>query len=179
MDQSIRELTAGIASGNTECFETFYNRWFDYVLDQSRRATGRDESFCMDMVQETMVRVIRSIKQMDDEAALIAWLRTVVHSCCYDQLRRERRRCKRENTPGVAGGDHRSFADGERLEWLRKQLAAMDAGQAHLLNLRFRLGWTLQRIGRALGLKTGAVDGRISRSIAMLQAKAAENLRDG
>ncbi len=177
MHESIRELTAAIASGNIDSFERFYQCWFDFAYEQARRATGRDESFCLDMVQESMIRVIRSIKPMDDEAALKAWLRAVVHSCCYDELRREQRKLRRERARGLPVDD-RMNTDDEQLAWLRSQLALLQPHQAHLLTMRFRLGWTLQRIGRALGLKPGAVDGRISRSIAALRTKAAEDFHD-
>ena len=64
----------------------------------------------------------------------------------------------------------------ERLEWLRRELAALDDPQTRLLVMRYRLGWTLQRIGSALGLKPGAVDGRLGRLTAALRRRAQETI---
>ena len=178
--QSVHQLTAAIASGDAQAFAGFYTRWFDFALAQARLASNRDEQFCLDVVQESMMKVIRSIKPIDSEIHLQNWLRTVVQSCCYDLLRRERRRRRRELTT-ASTSPPRSIDNhqlDERMQWLREQLASLDPEQARLLSMRFRMGWTLQRIGKALGLKPGAVDGRIARSIAILRAQAPEEFHD-
>jgi len=182
MSRSVRDITTAIASGNPEAFAQFYREWFEIVLSEARKAAGsrgRDEQFCLDMVQETMMRVIRGIKPMDSEAALHAWLRVVVQSCCYDHFRSQARRARRE---AIATASHAQTDEGvdvnERVEWLRHQLMSLDADEAHLLTLRFRLGWTLKRIGQSLGLKPGAVDGRISRALAGLRRNAPEDFND-
>lgn len=173
------QLTRAIASGDTEAFASFYRRWFDPMFNMARQCTGRDESFCLDVVQDSMMRVIRSIRSTNDEAQLERWLNAVVKTCALDMLRHERRRWKRERTrqplvQSSLAADRSPQDDGEHIEWLRSQLSELPADQARLLNLRFRLGWTLTQIGRFVGLKPGAVDGRISRAVAQLQAKAAE-----
>lgn len=179
MSESIRALTHAIATGDTEAFGRFYGRWFDFALAQARRCSGRDEHFCLDVVQETMMRVIRSIKPMETELDVGRWLRAIVQSCCYDLLRRERRRDRRER---AARTDREGASIGretdDRLIWLRSELANLDPELARLLSLRFRLGWTLQRIGAAVGLKPGAVDGRLTRALASLRARAPEDFHE-
>ena len=175
MCDSVRELTAAIASGDTEAFARLFRERFDEMYAEARRATGRDESFCLDVVQDAMLRVIRSMKAMDTEQRLRAWLRVVVQSCAYDRLRAEVRRQHREHAVAQQHLPHRPDSElAERLEWLRGQLAAPDDPQAHLLLMRYRLGWTLQRIGNMLGLKPGAVDGRIGRAVSALRRRARE-----
>ena len=176
MSESIRTLTAAIATGDTEAFGRFYGQWFDVALAQARRCSGRDEQFCLDVVQQTMMRVIRSIKPMDTEGDVSRWLRAVVQSCCLDHLRSERRRTRRERLHGSDQSDAALDRDlDQRLLWLRSELANLDPELARMLSLRFRLGWTLQRIGAAVGLKPGAVDGRITRALASLRARAPED----
>ena len=65
MTQPVRELTAAIASGDTEALASLYREHFDSLYGQARRITGRDESFCLDVVQDAFMRVIRSIPIMD------------------------------------------------------------------------------------------------------------------
>ena len=173
--ETIRDQTRAIACGDMQAFAHFYRQWFDFVFLQARRGTGRDEQFCLDMVQETMLRVIRFMKPIDSDRALRAWLRTVVRSCCHDELRRERRRRKRE----FATDRHQSGTSNELLEsqlvWLQSQLAAIGPDRSRLLTLRFGLQWTLKQIGVAMDLTAGAVDGQISRSLDLLRKNAQEN----
>jgi RNA polymerase sigma factor (sigma-70 family) len=97
----------------------------------------------------------------------------VVGTCAYDRLRREIRRQRREaREPIRAQAPQPELLS--RLEWLRAELDHLDEPSAHLLVLRYRLGWTLQEIGALLGLSTGAVDGRLSRLLAGLRRKARE-----
>lgn len=182
MAESVRELTSAIASGDTEAFARLYRAWFDFALAEARQCTGRDEQFCLDAVHEAMLRVIRRLKPLNGEAALAAWLRTAVHSACMDLLRKEtrlhRRNARSRNRDSNTSSPEALQSDGERLQWLRQQLARVDATSARALDMRFRLNMTLSRIGEALHLKTGAVDGRINRTIASLRAAAREDAHD-
>jgi len=51
----------------------------------------------------------------------------------------------------------------------------MDTPETRLLVMRYRLGWTLERIGRAVGLRPGAVDSRLRRATNELREKARES----
>ena len=179
MDGSVKELTAAIASGNPEAFARFFRQQFSRMYLDAKRATGRDESFCLDVVQDAMVRVIRSIKTIDSEPRLRAWLRAVVQTCAYDRLRKEMRRQRREErVQNEATDDGADPGLAQRLEWLRSELAGLSGPQMQLLVLRYRFGWTLERIGGALGIKPGAVDGRIHRTLGQLRRRAGEAFRD-
>jgi RNA polymerase sigma-70 factor (ECF subfamily) len=179
VEQSIHELTTAIASGDTEAFARFYRAWFDRLYAEARRATGRDEAFCLDVVQDAMMRVIRSLKPLESEAALRAWLRRTVRSCAYDQLRKDSRRRRREDRslrrprPEPAGSDLN-----DRLAWLRRELQREAPESAGLLMLRHGFGRTLEQIGAVLGLSTGAVDGRLRRATAALERRAREDCDD-
>lgn len=158
----MRELTGAIASGDTEAFGRFYRDWFNRAFRYARLATGRDEAFCLDVVQDAMLRVIRSMRAMNTEQEVSNWLRAVVKSCAYDRLRKDRRRMMRESR--AADKSECDAATAGRLAWLESELSQLDARTFPLLVLRFRFGWTLQQIGRVLGIKPGAVDGRIRRA---------------
>jgi len=173
LSRTIRELTAAIASGDTEAFGVFYEQWFDHILLEARLASRRDEQFCLDLVQDTMMRVIRSMKTFDHEDGLRRWLRVVVQTCCIDLFRAESRRRRREHSHQSLAGHAEYFNEhDERLVWLESQLAALEPDDAKLLDMRFRFGWTLARIASTLGLSTGAVDGRLNRLLAALRGRA-------
>ncbi len=179
----VRALTSAVASGDTEAFARFYRAWFDSMYTVARRATGRDEAFCLDVVQDAMLRVIRSLKPMNTTGDLRRWLRVLVASCAYDRLRQESRRRAREKR-AVAGrsnpGPSALCADDvdRRLRWLHEELESLDDRSVQLLLMRHRFGWTLQQIGNVLGLKPGTVDGRLRRLQRTLRRRAKEQFDD-
>ncbi len=172
----VSALTQAIADGDASAFAAFYDAWFERLAGLARTATRRDESFCLDVVQEAMMKVMRAMKRFDSEPALEAWLRTVVWRCALDRLRAERRRARREAAARGRRAEAETHADlDERLAWLRERLAELDPDRSLLLAMRYRLGATLEQIGRLVGRGPGAVDGRINRSLAQLRASAQEN----
>jgi len=174
LDPATRSLTAAIASGDTEAFARFFDLWFEWMRREAGRATGRDESFCLDVVQDSMMRVIRSMKPMPTEDDLRRWLGVVVRSCAYDLLRAEARARARQRRGHTATRAEHDMELHGRIRWLEQELRSMSSCNAELLLMRYRFGWTLQQIANALGLKTGAVDGRLRRLIGMLRRHAGE-----
>jgi RNA polymerase sigma factor (sigma-70 family) len=189
LDLPVDKLTAAMAAGDAGAVETFYRRFFDRLYAWARRATRRDEAFCLDVVQEAVLRIVRTIRPVPTEPQLVAWLRLVVNTTAYDLLKVERRRARRETQVLVAAAarDHRGDRDGERsagepdtaaddeqITWLKVQLDAMDPAIARMIELRFQRRWTLGRIGAMFGLSTGTVDGRLRRALATLRKKARE-----
>ena len=181
MQSRARSLTESIASGNTEAFATFYRQWFDTMYAQARKASGRDESFCLDVVQDAMLRVIKSVPAMASDDDLRRWLRVVVQSCAYDRFREEARRTAREQRSVAVRGSNNSNVElgaaedtVDRSRWLEREMQTLNDRDVQLLLMRHRFGWTLKRIGNALGLKPGAVDGRIRRLVLKLRRRAKE-----
>ncbi len=165
-----RTRTAAVASGDTEAFARFFNEWFEWMRRESARLSGRDDAFCADVVQDSMMRVIRSLKPMDAEDGLRRWLRVVVRSCVYDRLRAEARRRARDHAAGTPSRQPDADLQG-RIRWLEEQLRSVGDANAELLIMRFRFGWTLRQIGNTLGLKPGAVDGRLRRLLSSLRRR--------
>ncbi|QKK08214.1 MAG: hypothetical protein HND58_08515 [Planctomycetota bacterium] len=112
--------------GDTAAFGTIYERWFDRALSAAHRLTGRDESFCLDVVQDAMLRAARRLPALPHEAALGAWLCRAVHRAALDRLRAEKRRAARERSS--AGQVHPTpgrppEALDEDIAWLRANSA--------------------------------------------------------
>jgi len=166
-----RTRTAAIASGDTEAFSRFFNEWFEWMGREAGRLSGRDDAFCADIVQDSMMRVIRSLKPLDGADDLRRWLRVVVRSCVYDRLRADARRQARDRAAGRAASRQPDALLQGRIRWLERELQSIGDANADLLLMRYRFGWTLQQIGAAVGLKTGAVDGRLRRLLGILRRR--------
>ena len=177
MEADLSRQLAHIASGDPEAFAAFYDSWFDRTVGLAMSATKRDESFCLDVAQEVMIKVIRKTPRIESEPELKAWLRRSVLTTCYDIIKSESRRLKRHEaraTPGVSATS--DSVDADRLAWLRQQIASLDSTSLFLLEARHRFGWTLQRIADSLGLKTGAVDRKLRTITSDLRDRAKEAL---
>jgi RNA polymerase sigma factor (sigma-70 family) len=145
----------------------------------AQRITKRDESFCLDVVHDAMLRVIKSLPRMESEASLGRWLHVTVRSCAIDRIRRDARRRRREHVapppaPVSAGGEDLT----ERVAWLRRELAALSPRRQTTLMMRHKWGWTLAQIAAALRETTGSVDGRLRRTLEVLRRRAREAFDD-
>src|SRR5690348_9977718 len=85
-----------MAAGDEAAVEAFYRQYFDWLYAQARRYSRRDEAFCLDVVQDAVLRIIRTVRAVPSEAQFRGWLCLVVQTTTLDCLRCERRRAKRE-----------------------------------------------------------------------------------
>ncbi len=170
------ERTAAIARGDPAAFELLYRAWFDRLLALARAATRRDEAFCLDVVQDAFVRVIRSPRACPTEAQLAGWLRRCVLSAAVDRLRRDARRTAREGARGAseAANAAEGVGDAEQLLWLRDRLAELSPEDRDLLRLRFEIDRTLDEIAGDGRGTWGAVHGRLRRTLDRLRRAASE-----
>ena len=173
------KVTRAIVSGDPDAFAVLYEHRFDLLYRVAQRSTGLCEADCLDIVQDAFVKIARSIKPIDSEPALDAWLTRVCKSCAWDHLKRERRLQRRQRR---GSRDERAPAApgeiDERLAELWSAMGGLDKATRELLELRYRAGLTLGAIGRLVGLKPGAVDGRIRRAESALRASLQETTDD-
>jgi len=180
-DERAARLTRAVARGDRGACEELCRGWFDRVFRMARAATKRDESFCLDVVQDVMMRVVKGMKPLRGERELKAWMGKVTISCAIDRLRKEQRRARLERE--VVGAAHYptavDVADGtlaERIEWLRGEMERMRPEDRALVELRFGHGRTLAEAGEAARVSGDAVHGRLRRVLRMLVKSATEML---
>ena len=181
-------LAAGMARGEVAAVEAFYRRCFPLLLREARRAVGgRDESFCLDVVQDAVLRVIRAVRPVTSRAQFFAWLRLVVRATAYDLLRARRSRARHEIAAAAAAAaafasaearDDDDDGDDEQLAWLRRAIARLDPQLADMIDRRYQRRWTLARIAAGLGLSVATVDGRLRRALSYLRDLAREEFHD-
>jgi len=172
------QLTAAVARGDEQAFAAFYELWFDRTLALARKATRRDESFCLDVVQDCMLRVVRAMRPLDTESAVEAWMARAVLTTAIDRLRADRRRTRREQEAARGEQDDAHPATEaevtERNAWLIAHLRELPERDQQLLAARFGDDKTLAEVGEALGMTGHAAHGRIRRIIARLRDAAQE-----
>jgi len=170
-------LTAGVRRGDRAAFATLYEAYFDRVLGLARSISGRDESFCLDAVQETMMRAIRAIRVAKDADALWAWFASATRSAVVDLVRKELRRKAHERAASERGTAATTTVDAELAAWVRERLAALGPDEERLLREHVVDGRSLAELARGdgtPGTTRDAVYGRIRRVIFGLRRKAKE-----
>jgi RNA polymerase sigma-70 factor (ECF subfamily) len=163
------QLLAAIARGDDAAFSEFYRSWFPRIYAAAVAATGRDESFCLDVVQDTMLRLIRSTPRAASDGELAVWLRKTMISASMDALRAESRRRRREAASSTVGGAADERDTDERLDWLAFEFANLPESDRELLTLRFARGLSLQQSGDATGKSGPAAHGLIRRTLERLR----------
>ena len=169
-------FTAAIAKGDEHAFATFYELWFDRLLAMARAATRRDEAFCLDVVHDCMLRVVRKLPALCSEDAVASWLARALLRGAVDRLRQDARRAKRETSAAAHAPVCQDLAtdllDREERAWLRARLDELPAADRALLLARFGDGLTLDAVGQAMGVTGDAAHGRIRRLLLRLRAAA-------
>lgn len=167
--------TAGVARGDRDAFAAFYAAWFDRALALAQRTLRSDEATALDVVQDVMMKVARSMPALRDERAVESWMARAVFSVAIDRLRADARR-KNHEQEVVREVEQAPEPDRleleERARWLHARLAELPDADRHAVLLRFEGDATLADIGAVLGITGNAVHGRVRRALARLRRMA-------
>ena len=173
-------LTLAIARGDHVAFAEFYEIWFDRAYALARSITRRDESFCLDVVQDCMMKVVRAMRALKTEAAVNAWMGKTLFSTAIDHLRRESRRQRKEGE--VADASQADTKDSlpvqleqrERMAWVQEKIQELPMEDRRLILERYVEGKTLAAVGGELGITGDVAHGRIRRILSRWSETAKE-----
>ena len=173
-------LSRSIAAGDEAAFAAFYEAWFGATLALARTASGRDEEFCLDVVQDVMMIVAKKMPALRDAAAVGAWMRSTVVRAVVDVVRRDERRRRREErlaetrAEAVTREPWQELAAGEQRRWLAARLDELSDQDRELLLARYSPAITVTAAGALLGLGPDPAHGRFRRALERLRLMAAE-----
>lgn len=171
-DQDARRWSRGIRDGDRRLLAEFYDAYFPRSLGAVRAMTGRDEGFCLDIVQEAMLKIVRAIGPMDNARRLDAWVLRVVRSTAIDALRGEARRKARERSRAgreSEGAASLVFDRREASAELARRLRALDDDDLELVAAASGAGPTLTQIAGVRGVSVDAVQSRARRVVQKLR----------
>lgn len=164
------ELVVRARSGDREAFAQLAALSIGR-LDAAARLIIRDRERARDVVQETLVRVWRSLPSLRDPARFEGWVRQLLVRACIDELRAMRRHViEIELTdmfqPAVAGSET-VVVDRDSL---RRAFRWLDPEQRSLVVLHYYLDLPLAEVADALDIPVGTAKSRLHRARAMLRA---------
>jgi len=173
-DEQARAWSTGISHGDRLALAHLFAARFDWMVDQCRVMTGKDEHFALDTVQDAMVRLARGMMPLTSAQALDRYLRAVLRSCALDRLRAEARRSKRERQSSLSinhsgNKDVRpSTTDSDALQQIIATLSAQE--QDTLLNRVIR-GIGLSALADMHGTTSSIMQGRVRRMLERLRSE--------
>ncbi len=173
-DDAARLLCTRIRAGDEAVFVTLYEAWFDRLMAFAITSTRRDEAFAADVVQETFLRVIRSLPPLTTAPALESWLITTARRVAIDTMRSERARRSREglrlNKPAQVTREQRELDSLDSIEALTSAINALEAQEREALLIRVASGLSMAQAAASMGITQGAAHGRVRRSLEKLRS---------
>ena len=168
LDEPDRLLVDRAAAGDEEAFAAIFRRFRNDAYRAARAITGRhDES--LDVVQDTFLKVHRSLSRWDGRAALRTWIVRIAVRTAIDATRRTRRRG--ETVPAVEPShDPREAMDRAALVARLRGLAGRLRGsQAVVLKLRVFEGCSNREIAERLELREANVRMQLTKALRRLK----------
>ncbi len=162
----ISSVTRGIVQGDAMAFTSFYQAVFTqlyrYLLVCSR---GR-EDLVQEAIQETMLRVMRTMKPFEQAGDLWAWVCCVARSALIDQVRKEQRHNPNRHQSGIGKCIQATFqqdTNRELEEHLRHCLNELDPKDRALVEGKYYKRQTYRTLAQTWRLTPKAVESRLAR----------------
>jgi len=184
------ELIRRCALGEEQAFEELVERMEKPLIHFILRYLG-DWSAAEDLFQETMLRVVRNIREFRPQASLQTWIFTIARNLCLDRLKSRKRRKEvsldaPQKAPGGkvidfrevlrerASGPEARAAGGEQEAEVQRGLGLLAARKREVLILRVFLGLSYEEVARVVGSPVGTVKFRVHEAVRELGERMTE-----
>ena len=174
-------ITLGIRRGDRAAFSCFYDTYSTLIFHTARTFTRRDEATCLDILQDTMIRVIDSIPTLDSHDHIRAWVTHATRCAAVDHFRKEHRRMNREQARGHPSDSiaqstvhNVAHASADLSTWLHAQLAHLDADTTLWLKRHIGDDVSLATLADGSPRTRDAIYGVVRRTLTSLRNAAKE-----
>ncbi|MFH1572728.1 MAG: RNA polymerase sigma factor [Acidobacteriota bacterium] len=182
MEQSDPQLVDRLRAGDRAALEPLYRRYVDRVWRYAWLRTRCREK-AADIVQETFLRIVRSIEGFEGRSALSTWVFAVTRSVTIDQLRRSGRDRPDADSPTIlklipaaenAGDETR---EGLR-EAVRQAVSELPPAQRDVVMLCSLSGMKMKEAAEVLGWSESRVKVTLFRARRALRERLMDDLRN-
>lgn len=171
------ELAAAAKLGDKEAFSGLYERYFDRIFDFLSRVT-RDRELAADLAQDTFVRAMQRMDQLEEPSAFRGWLYAIARTQALNRIQRERRSTPTDPQPDAdeAPGPLLTEIDPDRLsdpdqvaraeevaELVWAAAGALDERTYTVLDLSVRHELTSAEIAEIMGVSKGNASVMVNR----------------
>jgi len=162
------KLTAQIIDGDETAFTYFYDRFFDRLFRYVLVMTRGDEQLSRELLQTTMLKAVRYLKPLSEEALLWSWLTQLAKTSFIDLLRIQKR--APQFLPFELAGQitqpQDDLADDEDtvLEAaLEEAVKLLSADEKQLLEWAYFKDWSQKQIAESTQTTPKAVESKLAR----------------
>lgn len=169
------QLLAGVVAGERWAHAALFDQLYPVVARTLHKVLRDKSGDYEDLVQVSFERIVRTLvsERRTQVVSLSAWAGSIAAHVALDALRRRmrERRLFERDVPGVPRLEsvapvnlERQLEARQKLEWLQKTLAHMNADQAQTVLLHDVLGHGLNEIAVMMGVTPAAAQRRLSRA---------------
>jgi RNA polymerase sigma factor (sigma-70 family) len=153
-----------VQGGSRDAFDRLVRRWTPKLLRYATRVQGRPE-LSRDIVQETWIAAIRGMKKLDDSSRFPAWIYSIAHRKCIDDIRfkqRQRRLIESAGHEALAGAA--ASQDGpspDDQSDLAMAISRLNREQREVVHLFYGEDLSIEEIAAVLMVPAGTVKSRL------------------
>jgi len=131
----------------------------------------RDGALAEELAQDVFLELYRNLRQIENGAHLVSWLRRVTVNRCIDRVRKRKREAltSLEDAPEPSTPTPR--ADPMASERLRKLIASLPEQQRAIVILRYQEDMDPTEIAAVLEMPVNTVKSKLHRALALLRGK--------
>lgn len=181
ISDGVARLTRRLAARDEEAFREFHELYFDRLYQFLLVVTRGREHEAQEALQESLLRVVRYVREFETDEAFWGWLKVVARSAARDGGRRHRRYFNLLQNFALRRQNHaheRATADDNRLSvLLEESLDELDPQDRRLIEGKYLDGETVKELSRHTGLTDKAIESRLGRLRRHVRALMIKKLR--
>jgi len=175
------QLIEACQQGDPSAFNLLVRRWEKPLFNFAYKYVG-DAAVAQDLVQDTFLRVLKSIGGYAHRAAFSSWLYSIAVNLCKDHLRRKKRRTVislhdyyttvagqrisvRDEVPDEDARTDAAAEAADREKLVRRLLAGLSEDQRVVILLKEYQALTFPEIAEALGVPENTAKARLHRGL--------------
>lgn len=177
----VARLTQRLAAGEEEAFREFHALYFDRLYQFLLVVARGQEHEAQEALQQTLLRVVRYVRQFESEDSFWSWLRMLARSAARDAGRKQQRYAALLEQFALRW---RTFTNGQngvetnRLSLiLEESLNELDLPDRLLIEGKYLEATTVRELSTQTGLSEKAVESRLLRLRRQLRESVLNKLR--
>ncbi len=165
-------LMLRVSEGDSEAYETLYNRYRNRILTFVYRYVGQRDT-AEDITQDVFLKIYRNPRAFDPRSRFVTWLYTVARNLAIDSLRRKRPRVSLhgeddqpvlEPSVSESHGPVASTLMSELEENVQRVLQGLSDKLREVFVLCAMQGLSYEEVARIVGCPVKTVSSRLSRA---------------
>ncbi len=142
-----------------EAFEELVKRWQKRLWRHAFQIT-RDENASWDIVQNTWMRVIKSLARLEDPAAFPGWVLRIVNNLAIDWIRKEIKRRKTHELYAQSVHD-KDLQHNSTFDTVQEAMCKLHPAEHTILGFFYIEGFNLDEIATVLCIPKGTAKSRL------------------